>query len=412
MNITLIAAGGWHSDSPGGAYRLPSDFARFLVRRGRYVAYLCPSRLAKGNEPEHCDGVDVYRYSIPTASSPSAANLAAHLYRSRRIAAHVASRGRVEALLGHSPLQYLGALLGCHSARKCYTVHSPFAAELRSNCSGRPSLSMRASWRLAERMDAYIYRKSDVVQCFSNFVLGHIKERCGPLLHGKSIVLPAWVDTDRFVPSPESPSQVRWRMGAPWRPHVITFVTVRRLVPRMGLDILLDAAAILSGEALDFHLVIGGDGPELSSLREKCLSLSLQDQVSFLGGIPEEQLVDIFRAGNCFVLPTRSLEGFGLVILEAYACGTPVIAVPIGAIPEVMGPSFLGWLAASNSAAALADRMREVIMNHLTTDRGSTRRRALEFRLETVASLHERMLLQGNLNDLAIAGSVKQDVLA
>ncbi len=57
----LIAAGGWHDDSPGGAYHLPTDFARYLVRQGRRVAYACPSRLASCDNPEGCVGVEVNR---------------------------------------------------------------------------------------------------------------------------------------------------------------------------------------------------------------------------------------------------------------------------------------------------------------------------------------------------------------
>ena len=389
----LIAAGGWHDDSPGGAYRLPSEFAHYLVKRGWRVAYLCPSRRGDNPNPEDCKGVELHRYSLPPASSLNAKNLFGHLHWSRSIAALIASRGTIHVLLGHSPLQYLGALSGCHALRKCYTVHSPFAAELRSGCSGRPTLRMRVAWALAERMEAYIYSKSDVVQCFSNYVLHELSRDFGRTLNGKNVVLPAWVDTGRFTPSDESAQQVRERLGAPWNSGYPTFVTVRRLVPRMGLDNLLEAAAILSAEGLAFRLMIAGDGPELQSLTNQRSAMSLEKHVFFLGRIPEERLVDVFRAGDCFVLPTRALEGFGLTILEAYACGTPVIAAPVGAISEVMGLSFQSWLADDTSAKAIAARMREFLMNRLVEDRKFLRHRALEFDLERVAGHHERVLL-------------------
>ena len=60
--------------------------------------------------------------------------------------------------------------------------------------------------------------------------------------------------------------------------------------------------------------------------------------VHFLGHIPEENLPQMYQASDFFVLPTRKLEGFGLVILEAMASGTPVLGTPIGGIPEVIGP--------------------------------------------------------------------------
>jgi glycosyltransferase involved in cell wall biosynthesis len=394
MNIILIAAGGWHNDSPGGAYRLPGDFARYLAARGRRVAYLCPSGLVDRGKPELCDGVEVYRYSSPGASSPSVVNLITHLHRSRAIAARIASQGTIEALLGHAPLQYLGALSSCRPMRKCYAVHSPFVAELQSNRSGRPELSVRVAWGISGVLEAQIYARSDLVHCFSQYTLVQIREKYERSLAGKYAVLPAWVDTKRFTPSRETRRQVRERLGSPWDPQVTTFLTVRRLVSRMGLDTLLEAAAILSKEGHSFKLVIAGEGPQLQPLRTQCSALSLGDRVAFLGRVSEEQLVDIFRAGDCFVLPTRSLEGFGLTILEAYACGTPVIAVPVGAIPEVMGASRQNWLARDNSPPALAARMREFMMNHLIADRELLRRRALEFAFEKVAALHQDVLLK------------------
>ena len=107
--------------------------------------------------------------------------------------------------------------------------------------------------------------------------------------------------------------------------------------------------------------------------------------------------MDVYRAGDCFVLPTRSLEGFGLIILEACACETQVIAVPVGAIPEVMGASFRDWLARDDSPKALTERMRDFITNRLVADQVRLRQRALEFDFDTVAALHERVLLEAKL---------------
>jgi len=390
----LIAAGGWHDDSPGGAYRLPTDFARYLVRQGHRVAYICPSKLASCDKPEDCAGVEVNRYSVGETSSPSIINLAAHLYRSRRIAARIASRSAVSVLLGHAPLQYLGSLSGCSPKRKCYTVHSPFAAELRSNYPNRPKLSRRGAWAAAKRIEAHIYSKSNIVQCFSDYILHQLQQDYGSRLTGKCVVLPAWVDTNRFKPSPESASRIRSLLGKPWNARVPTFVTVRRLVSRMGLDTLLEAAAILSKERLDFNVVIAGQGPLLEQLRNQTSALALENRVAFLGRVSEEVLINIFRAGDCFVLPTRSLEGFGLIILEAYACCTPVIAVPVGAIPEVLGASFQGWLARDNSPVALAERMRDFLMGRLIADSEALRRRALEFDFNVMAAMHEHLLLE------------------
>jgi glycosyltransferase involved in cell wall biosynthesis len=243
-------------------------------------------------------------------------------------------------------------------------------------------------------LEERIYSQSDLVHSFSQYILGQLREKYQRSLAGKCAVLPAWVDTERFTPSKETRRQVRERLGSPWDPKVTTFFTVRRLMPRMGIDTLLEAAAILAEEEHAFKLVIAGEGPQLQTLKNHSLALSLQDRVAFLGRVPEERLVDVYRAGDCFVLPTRSLEGFGLIILEAYACGTPVIGVPVGAIPEVFGASFHDWLARDNSPIALAQRMRDFLMGRLIADSERLRCRALEFDFHTMAALHEHMLLE------------------
>jgi len=394
MSIILIAAGGWHGDFPGGAYKLPSDFATYLATRGRDVAYLCPGQRVGRLNPELCNGVDVYRYPSPAASAPSVTNLVAHLRYSRAVAARIASNGLIEALLGHSPLQYLGALASCRPMRKCYAAHSIFVDEWRSNHPGVQRWNVRLACAISGILERRIYSRSDLVHCFSEYMLGELRQKYERSLRGKCAVLPAWVDTKRFTRSRETRRQVRERLGSPWDPQATTFLAVRRLVPRMGLDTLLEAAAILAKEEHTFKLVLAGEGPQLQPLKDRSLALSLQDRVTFLGRVPEERLVDVYRAGDCFVLPTRSLEGFGLIILEAYACGTPVIGVPVGAIPEVFGASFHDWLARDNSPVALAERMRDFLMGRLVVDSDRLKCRASEFDFHTMAALHEHTLLE------------------
>ena len=74
-----------------------------------------------------------------------------------------------------------------------------------------------------------------------------------------------------------------------------------------------------------------------SSSRLHYREYDLHGSIRFLGHIPEIDLPQKYQAADFFVLPTRNLEGFGLVILEAMASGTPVLGTPVGAIPEVIG---------------------------------------------------------------------------
>ena len=390
----LIAAPGWHDEQPGGANRLPTDFARFLAARGYDVAYLCPSNGVQRVERQRIDGVDLRRYPAPAARSPSVSNVGQHWQMARRIAREVGRERRIRALLGHTQLQYLAASGVCsRTVRRCYGVHSPFEAELREGVTLRPTLKQRAAWLGAAWIERRILEASDVVHYDSCYTRHFMEERYPAATRGKGVVLPGWVDDTRFRPPVVPRDELRGRLGFPWQPGVTTFFTLRRLFPRMGIDTLIDAAARLAQEGRRFRLVIGGEGPQRSALEAQAGACGIGDRVAFLGRIPEAQLADSFAAADCFVLPTRALECFGLIVLESYACGVPVVGVPVGSIPEVAGPEFQAWLAADNRAPALAERMDDVLGGRLVADPVRLRAWAATFSLAAVAARHERVLL-------------------
>src|SRR5437667_2488685 len=106
----------------------------------------------------------------------------------------------------------------------------------------------------------------------------------------------------------------------------------------MGLDLLIRAMAILKRDRPEALLLIGGVGSVRQELESFSEALGLREQVRFLGFIPDEALPLYYPAADVFILPTRELEGFGLVTVEALACGTPVLGTPVGATPEILVP--------------------------------------------------------------------------
>lgn len=390
----LVVAGGWHDERPGGANKLPTDFARFLAERGYDVAYLCPSDVVKQMARAEVDGVNLWRYPAPAGSSPSAGNVRQHMRRVRVATRALLAEGPVTTLLGHSQLQYFAAAAVCSGAsRRCYAVHSPFVAELKENVADRPTVRQRIAWLGAAWMERRILRMSDLVHCDSAYTLSLMKAAYPSVLDGKAVVLPGWVDGARFRPSRAPQSVLRGRLGTPWVAEAPTFFTLRRLVPRMGLDTLIEAAASVTRGGRVFRLVIGGEGPERPRLEALAHERGIADRVAFIGRVAENLIADVFAAADCFVLPTRALECFGLIVLESYACGVPVIGVPVGSIPEVMGAAFRPWIADDNSPAALARRLEAFLAGRLAADPERLRARALEFDRRAVASEHERVLL-------------------
>jgi glycosyltransferase involved in cell wall biosynthesis len=118
----------------------------------------------------------------------------------------------------------------------------------------------------------------------------------------------------------------------------------------MGVDLLLEAAPGLK----EATLVVGGDGPMRPDLEARAAALGVSAR--FTGYVKDEDLPWLYRAADVFILPTRELEGFGLVAIEAMACGTPALGTPVGAIPEVLGP--LGLVLEAATPAAIAAGLR------------------------------------------------------
>ena len=87
----------------------------------------------------------------------------------------------------------------------------------------------------------------------------------------------------------------------------------------------------------EVNVLIGGEGPLKADLEGLAKQLGLETSVRFEGYIPDERLPTYYQAADFFLLPTKALEGFGLVAVEALACGTPVLGTPVGAIPEILG---------------------------------------------------------------------------
>ena len=164
----------------------------------------------------------------------------------------------------------------------------------------------------------------------------------------------------------------------------------------MGLDHLVSACAMLASQGYRFSLIIGGSGPLRKELEADIARYNLTGLVHLVGRISEEQLPLYYAAADCFVLPTRSLECFGLIVLEAFACGTPVIATPSGSIAEVMGKSFQSWLTEDTSAEALANRMRSFVRGELDSKPGSLKRHAEHYSAWAILPRLQKALLSIN----------------
>ena len=174
-------------------------------------------------------------------------------------------------------------------------------------------------------------------------------------------VLRNGVDLVRFRPPADREALRRsLRIDGP------TLVSVGHLVPGKGHDLAVRAMTGLP----DHRLIVIGEGPERKNLDALVRSLGLGDRVRLAGALPHESLPDHYGAADALLLMSAR-EGWPNVVLEAMACGTPVIATDVGGIPEIIGTPEAGFMLPERTPDALATAVRRI--GAQPPDRAATR---------------------------------------
>jgi glycosyltransferase involved in cell wall biosynthesis len=233
-----------------------------------------------------------------------------------------------------------------------FTFHGPWALESKQEGASQISVFLK-HWLVEKR----VYSRCDRFIVLSK-AFGNILHQEYQVPWSKIHIIPGGVDLTRFqpnLPRQEARTQLNWPQD-----RAILF-TPRRLVHRMGLDKLLIALAKIKPKIPDVWLAIAGKGPLKASLEQQATELGLNDHVKFLGFLPDDQLPLAYQAADLTVMPSQSLEGFGLVLLESLACGTPALCTPVGGMPEVLEPFSSDLITASPEAADIAERLEEVL---------------------------------------------------
>jgi len=137
---------------------------------------------------------------------------------------------------------------------------------------------------------------------------------------------------------------------------------VGRLDPVKGVQYLLKAMKIVSKVLPEAKLILVGDGEERENLESLTNTLGLSDRVDFVGRISHEEIPDYLYQADIFVLPSLS-EGFPLVILEAMACGLPIVATRVGGVPDIIEDGVNGYLVESGDFQEMAKKIIFILEN-------------------------------------------------
>lgn len=219
------------------------------------------------------------------------------------------------------------------------------------------TLKDQAPTRLRRLRDKLLYRiyvglanKADHVLCVSEAGRKELKELG---VNTDISVIPSPIDIEKIKEGDEDRGDRLHKL-----PKKITIGIVGRLSEdKRHIDV-LKAFAILAKKYLDIHLLIVGDGPLRNSLETMSRRLRIDDKVSFVGF--QKEVHRYLRAMDIFVLPSRT-EALGMAIMEAMACGLPVVASRVGGIPEIVEDQVTGLIFDAGNVGQLSNALSQLI---------------------------------------------------
>lgn len=301
------------------------------------------------------DGVEIRRIDLPRwtllrpESLPLYTNLFAHLMLqslSKRPKAFLSARVLPEGLIANA----VGRLLRVPSAIFAHgeEVHRVrWDRPLPKRRKGTAYMKRKFIWRA--------FSRADLIIANSHFTAGLL--RSGVADPSRVAVVHPGTDPQRYRPMEKDPELAK-RLGVKDRKVILT---LGRLVVRKGQDIMIQAMPQILEQIPNAVYLIAGKGNYEQELRQLANSLGMAEYVCFMGQADDEILPNLYNLADVFVMANREmpgsgdLEGFGIVFLEANACGVPVIGGRSGGVPDAIAHGETGLLVDGNSPQAVAE---------------------------------------------------------
>ncbi len=373
----LVVAESCFLDKPGGAHRVAWDVAGIMRDRGHEVTLLCYR-----SNPETTDGIadlegiQVVRFSKTDLPGWHPRRLQAIVDAAAAACRRWLPDRRFDVVHVHTPLVGLGVASalghgGSQHPLYVYTVHSPVVMEQEimwrsQGWTGRLKLLLgRGMLASVERRMLQIAGR---IQTLSEFTRARLDEAYG--VGSRITVIPHWYAR---INQGVSKADARRELG--WPADAKIFFTVRAMGPRYGLDVAIRALGPLLREH-NARFFLAGDGAMRRDLETLAAGFNTDPadgpRIRFMGRISDRELELAYAAADMFVLPTIALECFGLITMEAFAFGCPVLSTDAGAIPETMQPILPRLIVPAGDEAALRDAARRYLQGEIPVPDGQT----------------------------------------
>lgn len=357
MHILMIC-NSYTTDNMGGSERYIENVAKKMVELKHKVTILTGRYDFKKPIYEKIDEIEIIKYNVFNANF-----LTCWISIILGVMKKIAIIKNIDLIVLHHPQSAFGAIISKKNIKKVYHFYSCWHKEWISILSFKKSKIIKYTsfiWlkilpKIMESIQKYCLNKSDKIICLSEFSFKELIEifKCPK---EKIEIIPGGVDIEKFKLAFDK-TIIRQKLQLPNDKKIL--LTVRRLVPRMGIENLIKAMSVVIKEFPNIFLVIVGKGSLLSYYQKMVEKLNLTNQIKFTGFVEDEELPLYYQSADLFILPTQELEGFGLVILEALSCGVPIIGTNIGAIPEILKKIDEKFIVKNNLAETIINFLKQ-----------------------------------------------------
>ena len=331
----------------GGIERVAEEQGKRLSKLGYQVSVLT-SKTHKQNE--RCiEGIHVFPYPVLSLAERVGLPYPVPLFKAYRIFTEVIRKCNIVHVHGHP---YISSYIACKIAKKyrkplILTQHNTF-------------IDFQSWLNIVEHLNdlvvgSTVLKDADRVITVSGKTMEYVLKLGAD--KSKTSVMYNGVDQNFFYPMNKEKS--RDRLGLPENKMLI--LAVRRLVYKNGLDTLIKSSSLLARDYPNLLFIFIGNGPDRKFITNRIRQLGVNGNIRLVGFVPEKLLPLYYNAADYFVIPSSSGEGLPMVLLEAMACGLPVIATTVGGTPEIIKDMVNGVLVPPRNQEALAQTISKLL---------------------------------------------------